>query len=83
MKQKHFKYFLRELMSYSLLIKSGLLGQFAEIEPSCGLFLFTSGILEHKIIFCVCHLPSSKYYLVPERGILFRRDWGFLHRHNW
>jgi hypothetical protein len=53
------------------------------LAPSCGPFLFTSEILEHKIILCVYHSPSSKYYLVPDWGILFRPNWGILFRPNW
>ena len=50
-----------EVTSHGLAIKTGLTGEFADIDPSGVLFLFTCEIFEHKPILRVEHLASTSY----------------------
>ena len=72
-----------EVVSHGFAIESGFAGECADVDPAGCLFLFTSEILEHEIILLGDHAASTRYSMVPDWGILFRRKWGVLHRRNW
>ncbi|MDN7023849.1 hypothetical protein FGU65_02900 [Methanoculleus sp. FWC-SCC1] len=61
-----------EVVPHGFAIESGLTGEFANVDPSCRLFLFTSEILEHEIILRVDHAASTRYSVVPDGAMLFR-----------